>query len=179
MTSILNHLKQILPPKIVREALALYGVIETPGSKSNPVIVNWAKEAKNKSDEWYNADSIPWCSLFMIVVAQRADKDSTMVDLSALSWRKFGREIPIKDAALGDVLVFTRKGGGHVGIYVGEDPNFFYVLGGNQSDRVNIAKIAKSRCTAVRRPIYNIQPESVKKIVVTDGKLIKESTNEQ
>lgn len=164
---------------MIREGLALYGTMEFDGNKSNPIIVNWAKETNNRSDDWYNNDSIPWCSLYAIVVAQRAGKDSTNVDLSALSWKKFGKVIDISEAALGDVLIFSRKGGGHVGFYVGEDNSFFYVLGGNQSNKVNIAKISKNRCVAVRRPIYNKQPESVKKIFISGGNSIKESKNEQ
>ena len=73
MKAILNTLRTITPPRIVREAMALLGTLETPGTKSNPIIVNWAKETNTKEDDWYNADSIPWCGLFMAVVAQRAN----------------------------------------------------------------------------------------------------------
>lgn len=164
---------------MIREALSLYGVAEISGSKSNPIIVNWAKETSNELDNWYNNDSIPWCSLFMLVVAQRGLKDTTGIDLTALSWVKFGKKINSKDAALGDVLVFKRTGGGHVGLYVGEDATHFYVLGGNQSNAVNIAKLSKNRLFSVQRPIYITQPNSVKKIIITDGSLLEESTNEQ
>ena len=50
------------------------------------------------------------------------------------------------------MLVFTRSGGGHVGFYAGEDADAYHVLGGNQSDAVTIARIAKSRCIAIRWP---------------------------
>jgi hypothetical protein len=45
-------------------------------------------------------------------------------------------------AALGDVLAFVRNGGGHVGLYVDEDASAYHVLGGNQSDRVSITRVA-------------------------------------
>ena len=64
---------------------------------------------------------------------------------------------------LGDILIFSRKGGNHVGTYVGENKNHFYVFGGNQSNTTNITLISKDRCIGVRRPVYKIQPESVKK----------------
>ena len=35
------------------------------------------------------------------------------------------------------------------------------MLGGNQADAVSIVRIAKSRCIAIRRPIYRVQPASV------------------
>lgn len=174
MKAILDTLKKITPPRMVREALALFGTIETTGSANNPIIVNWAKETKTKDDDWYNADSIPWCGLFMAVVAQRAEKDLPKGVLSALSWTNFGTKV--KDAALGDVLVFQRKGGGHVGLYVGENDNYYYVLGGNQSDKVCITIIAKNRCVSINRPKYNIMPESAKKYYYNASGVV--STNE-
>lgn len=160
MKQILDNLKQITPPRMVREALALYGVTETPGVKNNPVIVNWAKETNIQGDNWYSSDSIPWCGLFMAVVAQRANWQPVSSALSALAWAEFGNKSP--QPSLGDVLVFKRKGGGHVGLYVGETVDSFYVLGGNQSDKVNITRIAKARLFACRRPPYKIQAESVR-----------------
>lgn len=34
---------------------------------------------------------------------------------------------------------------GHVGFYVGEDAKGYYVLGGNQGDKVSVVRIAKDR----------------------------------
>lgn len=161
MKQILTTLSTITPPRMIREALALYGTMEMPGTKNNPVIVNWAKETSTKDDDWYNADSIPWCGLFMAVVAQRALWQVVSKPLAALSWATFGNPSP--EPSLGDVLVFRRKGGGHVGLYVGESADSFFVLGGNQSDKVNIARIVKSRLYACKRPPYKVQPDSVKK----------------
>jgi hypothetical protein len=58
-----------------------------------------------------------------------------------LNWNGFNKE---KTMMLG-VLTFKRKGGGHVGIYVGEDSKCYHVLGGNQSNMT--IRIEKSRCT--------------------------------
>jgi hypothetical protein len=41
--------------------------------------------------------------------------------------------------------VFTRSGGGHVGLYVGEDATHYHVLGGNQANLVSIMRLAKGR----------------------------------
>jgi hypothetical protein len=66
---------------------------------------------------------------------------------------------------LGDVLTFKRNGGGHVGIYVGEDQTHYHVLGGNQNNSVNVARIAKSRLTQARRTAWKIaQPANVRKV---------------
>lgn len=178
MKQIVDFLKTITPPRIVREAMTLYGTTEVKGSKSNPIILNWAKETLSKDDNWYSDDSIPWCGLFIGVVAHRAEWELPKEHLRALAWANFGIKVPNNDAVLGDVLVFSRKGGGHVGLYVAEDKDNFYVLGGNQDDKVNIAKIAKNRLYSVNRPKYKIKiPESCKKYYFSINSPI--STNEQ
>jgi len=67
----------------------------------------------------------------------------------ARNWLLFGREVqPI----IGSVLIFSRGSGGHVGFAIGQDDAHFYVLGGNQSDAVTIARITKSRHLRARWP---------------------------
>jgi uncharacterized protein (TIGR02594 family) len=67
----------------------------------------------------------------------------------ARNWLLFGHEVqPISSA----VLVFERGSGGHVGFAIGQDDTHFYALGGNQSDAVTIARIAKSRLLGARWP---------------------------
>jgi uncharacterized protein (TIGR02594 family) len=149
-------------PKMIVEALKLFGTMEKPGAANNPTIVAWAKEVGGEVTDVFKADSIPWCGLFMAVVAKRAGKEPPQHPLWALSWSAFGAKSAAP--ALGDVLVFVRNGGGHVGLYVGEDASAFHVLGGNQSDRVCIARIAKARLYAARRPIYRVQPANVRPI---------------
>ena len=83
--------------------------------------------------------------------------------LRALKWVNFGKEIAVQDVSLGDVVIFKRSGGGHVGFYIAEDPVAYHVLGGNQGDMVCFTRISKDRLYAARRPVYNNQPESVKK----------------
>jgi len=149
-------------PKMIVEALKLFGTMEKPGAANNPTIVAWAKEVGGEVEDIYKADSIPWCGLFMAVVAMRAGKEPPAHPLWALSWSAFGSKASAP--ALGDVLVFTRSGGGHVALYVGEDRDVFHCLGGNQSDSVCITRIAKSRLYAARRPLYRVQPANVRPI---------------
>ena len=60
----------------------------------------------------------------------------------ARNWLLFGRDTkPVPGA----VLVFERGSGGHVGFAVGQDDTHFFVLGGNQSDAVTVARLAKQR----------------------------------
>jgi uncharacterized protein (TIGR02594 family) len=156
-------LKKEGAPKILIEALKLYGVLETPGTASNPRIMAWADEIGGSVEEAYLSDDIAWCGLFVAVVCKRADKPVISNPLWALSWSAWG--VPKKTPELGDVLVFTRKGGGHVGFYVGEDEMAYHVLGGNQDNAVSIKRIEKKRLYCARTPLWKIaKPSNVRRI---------------
>lgn len=168
-------------PRMIKEALMLYGTIEAPGKKqNNPTILKWAKEVGGSVADVYKADEIPWCGLFMAVVAKRAAKKLPLQPLWALNWGTFGKHTDTP--MLGDVLVFTRKTAqgttaGHVALYVGEDDACYHCLGGNQSDAVNIKRLEKSRLYKACRPAYNVQPANVRKIILKPSGVA--STNEQ
>lgn len=149
-------------PRLIIEGLKEFGVKEVPGDGDNPVILSWAKEVGLERS--YREDIVPWCGLYMAVIAKRAGKDVPATPLWARSWAHWG--YPSPEAQLGDVLVFTRGGGGHVGLYVGEDSACYHVLGGNQSDMVCITRILKSRCIAVRRQYTYGPPKNVRRIVL-------------
>lgn len=153
-------------PKIIDAAIALNGVTETAGMASTREIMAWADEVGLKAS--YPTDGVAWCGLFAAVVVKRAGWDVVAGPLWARNWANFGRAVDPRHAALGDVLVFSRPGGGgHVGFYVGEDDTAFHVLGGNQSDAVGFTRILKTRLLAARRPKWRVaQPAGVKKFVI-------------
>ena len=151
-------------PKMLLEALKLHGVHEAPGSANDATIMGWAAECGLKAS--YTADSIPWCGLFMAVVARRAGKPVPRAPLWALSWSAWG--LDAGQPELGDVLTFVRPGGGHVALYVGEDRESYHVLGGNQSDRVSFARLDKQRMRAARRPIWQVaEPPNRRPVLLT------------
>ena len=84
-------------PRILEEARKLYGTFEVPGPADNPAILGWAKETG--LSKVYNDDAIPWCGLFMAVVAKRAGKPVVEGPLWARNWTKFGK--PADRAQLG------------------------------------------------------------------------------
>lgn len=160
------------PPKMIVEARALYGTHEGVGAADNPEILAWAKEVGFGNS--YQHDQIAWCGLFAALIAHRAGKPVPAAPLWALNWKSFGT--PQSPAGLGDILVFERRDGrgkligGHVGFYIGEDATAYHVLGGNEGDMVNIVRIAKTRCVAVRRPIWSVsQPASVKPHILAES----------
>jgi uncharacterized protein (TIGR02594 family) len=157
-------------PRVISAALPLLGVAEVVGKGSNRTIIAWRDElnAAGVRIIGYSDDDIPWCGLFAAIVAHRAGKAVPENPLWARNWTRFGT--PQVKPALGDVLVFSRPGGGgHVAFYVGEDQTAFHVIGGNQGNRVSITRIAKARCIAVRRPEYTQAPQSVRPFVLAQG----------
>jgi uncharacterized protein (TIGR02594 family) len=172
-------------PRMLSIGLSMYGTLEAKGDANNPVILGWQRELQaaghgRQYGSIYSRDSIPWCGLWMAVVAHRANVERRPERapprdyLAAYEWRLFGREIPRNRAALGDVCIIRRTGGNHVFQYVGEDGVAFHGLGANQSDAVNIRRFHKDRILFVRRPDYRNVPANVRKIILSpDGVLSK------
>lgn len=161
-----SFLQEEKSPKILVQAVKLIGTKEVVGKKHNPVILEWAKELG--LDKVYTADEIPWCGLFIAYCAHKAGLDVVDKPLWALNWVKYGTKVT--EPMLGDVLTFKRDGGGHVGLYVGEDKDCYHVLGGNQGNSVSVSRILKSRLYQARRTAWKVaQPASVRKVLL-DGK---------
>lgn len=153
-------------PRLLSEFIAILGTAEKPGKGNNPSIMAWAKAVG--LSKVYKADSIAWCGLAMAYVAGQAGWDNAPRGnaLYARNWAAWGN--PSKVPELGNVLVFVRPGGGHVGVYVAEDAEAYHVIGGNQSDMVSIKRIAKSRLIAARECPWRInKPANVRRVKMT------------
>lgn len=159
-------------PRLVWEGLHDYGVKEVPGPGNNPVILRWAAEVGLQ--RIYTADATPFCGLWMAAIVKRSGRDPVKDPLWALNWAKWG--VDAGQPALGDILTFTRDGGGHVALAVAEDSTHYHVLGANQLDAVNIMRIEKKRLYRARRPVYKNQPASVRPYII--GATGLTSTNE-
>lgn len=103
-----------------------------------------------------DASEIAWCGAFVgMVVAATLPKEVLPANpLGARNWLRFGSEID--EPQIGAVAVFWRgsKSGwsGHVGFVAGHDKTHLHILGGNQSDSVSVARIAKDRLLGYRWP---------------------------
>ena len=167
-----NWLKQETGPRILVNAVSLIGTREIIGKNHNPIILSWAIELGLKA---YTNDEIYWCGLFIAYCAHKAGVQVVDSPLWALNWAKYGTKVDTP--MLGDVLTFKRDGGGHVGLYVGEDRTHYHVLGGNQSNQVNVMRIAKSRLHQARRTAWKIaQPSNVRVVNLSSQGII--SNNE-
>lgn len=164
-------------PKVLLAALSDYGIKEVPGAASNPQILGWAKELG--LEKQYTNDGIAWCALTVAHWVHQAGYEPVAQPLWALNWSSWGTAAD--KPSLGDVLVFRRKTAtgfaGHVGLYVGEDASHFYVLGGNQGDKVCIEPVLKTRLVAARRSPFRVaQPTNVRPIRFSATGALHETT---
>jgi uncharacterized protein (TIGR02594 family) len=140
-------------PSWMQEARARIGEKEIPGPRHNSWIADgWARLGA----PWFNDDETPWCGFFVAHCIDAAGLPYPRLFPRALAWSTWGKPCP---PAVGAVVTFKRPGGGHVGFLVGENAANFYVLGGNQSNMVNIQPIAKNRMDAIRWPVSHALPD--------------------
>lgn len=166
-----------VPPDLswMIEASRLSGIREEPGSANNPTIMNWAKAL----DLSYASDEVPWCGLFVghCVGSQLPEEPLPAGFMGARKWLAFGRSVPPQ---FGAVLVFWRVSRddwrGHVGFCYAQDATHFHVLGGNQSNKVNVSRFPKSRLLDARWP-NSTTPANIVRTADKAGVLI--SVNEQ
>jgi uncharacterized protein (TIGR02594 family) len=140
-------------PAWLTAARAKLGTREAAGAANSATILGWAKRLGTRVlGMVYNADSVPWCGVFVAVCLAEDGIAAAPLAVRATSWAAWGQALRPERLAPGAIMVFARPGGGHVGFYVGEDAVAYHVLGGNQGDAVTITRIAKSRCIARRWP---------------------------
>jgi uncharacterized protein (TIGR02594 family) len=137
--------KEIGRPLWLQAGMRYIGTKETMGAKDNPVIINWAKDEGGEVAKTYTHDSIPWCALFANMCLTKVGLKGTE-SLWALDFAGQWPAVKLIGPAVGAFAPMLRDGGGHIGIVVGQDQNGnVMLLGGNQSDAVNIKPFARSR----------------------------------
>ncbi|MBU2870500.1 TIGR02594 family protein [Colwellia sp. E2M01] len=126
----------------MKTAINELGESEVSGTKANPRILSYFKASKF----WGKDDSggvNAWCGSFVSWVMKQHHYEPVKNAFRAKEWATFGKEI---DKPLyGAIGIKTRKGGGHVAFVVGQsaDGNSLFMLGGNQSNSVNVTKYSK------------------------------------
>jgi uncharacterized protein (TIGR02594 family) len=156
-------------PSWLKIARSYDGLKEIPGPRHNQTIIRWLVKLR----AWWNDDETPWCGVFVAHCMQESWLPYPKFYMRAKAWSDYGSLLRRDRLAPGAILVFDRAGGGHVGLYVGEDAGFYYVLGGNQSNAVNVMKLGKSRLVASRWP--KGEPVIGKPVYLNGGSV---STNE-
>ena len=135
--------------RLLNMALSQYDVSEIAGTRHNNIIVNYFKEI---GFEWVKDDETAWCSAFMNWCCFKCDLPMSN-KLTARSWLTVGNEVMVPE--VGDQVIFWRdkidSWKGHIALFIKEDENFTYVIGGNQSNKVCIKPYYKKRVLGYRR----------------------------
>ena len=127
----------------IAEARRHLGTAEVPGPQTSPVIDAWL----HKLRAWWTDDETPWCGVFVAACVEVAGFHLPKYWMRATAWADWGSRLsaPI----YGCIVVFERKGGGHVGFVVGSSAQGgLMVLGGNQGNKVSILPFDRNRVLA-------------------------------
>lgn len=140
------------------------GVKEIPGSEDNPQILSMLK----LDADWPENDECPWCAGFVgyIMWLLRLPRSKSLL---ARSWLNIGRPVTLGEAQIGFDIVILSRGDppqpgpenttapGHVGFFAGDGwyqgKQVVYLLGGNQSDEVNLRSYPVDRVLGIRRVV--------------------------
>jgi uncharacterized protein (TIGR02594 family) len=119
------------------------GQKEEPGIAANPRILEYFKSAKY----WGKDDSgrvNAWCACFTSWVMEQNGYTPPAEAFRASAWAAFGKKIAAP--VYGAIGIKSRQGGNHVAFVVGISPDekYLYMLGGNQSDKVQVSRYARN-----------------------------------
>ncbi len=133
------------------------GVSEVQGALHNPLVVAMlALDGTGIVD-----DETPWCSAFVNFVFWLLGLPRSR-SLSARSWLAVGKGVTVTEAVPGFSVVILKRGTGrqpgpevlkapgHVGLFAGYEDGWVSVLGGNQGNRVSIARFPVEQVLGIR-----------------------------
>ncbi len=151
-----KYLELVVPDSGIAEvfswmpiALAEQGVKEFPGNGDNPRVVEYLKST-NLAAPFDANDETAWCSAFVNWCVERSGFEGTD-SAWARGWLNWGKKTTAPKR--GCIVVFKRNvSSGHVAFYISETATHIKVLGGNQSNQVNISNYPKSRFLGYRIP---------------------------
>jgi uncharacterized protein (TIGR02594 family) len=143
----------------VAELELLAGVREIAGPGDNPRIVEY-HQATTLPSHLAEEDETAWCSSFVNFCVLKAQFPPTR-SARARSWLRWGVAVSTAEIPLGAIVILSRGRGvqpgpevidaqGHVGFYVGRADTRVMMLGGNQSNAVNISAYAADRLLGAR-----------------------------
>lgn len=132
------------------EAWRELGEAERAGRKENPRILAMFRDVGHAA---VARDETAWCAAFCGACLERAGLLSTR-SLMARSYLAWGA--PLSEPRWGAIAVFSRGADpalGHVGFWLGEADGDVILLGGNQGNRVSVARYPKARLIGLRWPM--------------------------
>jgi|GEM_PF-3230227 len=125
------------------------GLREKPGTESAERI----RLAIESAAAWLNPDDsqTAWCGCILGLWCRELNLPVPQEYYRAINWLSVGRLVTINDAQRGDIVVLTRPGGSHVGLYHTHDHTHITLLGGNQSNAVNLTRYSLASLRGIRR----------------------------
>jgi len=125
---------------------------EVAGAEHNRWILQYINSIEPDVIPSSLTDELPWVSSFINWTIEQAKMTGTN-DAAAQSWLAWGD--PLSKPRPGAIAVFkteTRPGGGYVGFFLSETPNYIIVLGGDFGNAVRIGSLKKSDLLGYRWP---------------------------
>jgi uncharacterized protein (TIGR02594 family) len=142
--------------EILLEMLRHYGIKEVVGDKHNPEILAMFAEI---GFDWVKEDEVSWCSAALNYFCFKLGYERSG-KLDARSWLKM--PVVVLKPSLGDIAVLWRNSPdsweGHVGLFITQDINNVWILGGNQGNMLNISAYPRDRVLGYRQTKKIIQP---------------------
>lgn len=141
----------LLPePPWMKESRKFIGLQEIHGSKHNPAILRWWQLIRAP----FTDDETPWCAGFVGGILESLGIKSTR-SAAARSYATFGKKLT--RPAQGCIVTFwrgSRSGwSGHVAFLAGmTEAGDLWCVGGNQGDKVSIAKFSGERLLSFNWP---------------------------
>lgn len=129
-------------------ALKEYGTKGITGSGESTAVLNYFSEIGHG---WVKDDDTAWCAAFVNWCLKQTGTKYPG-SLLARSFLNYGDET--RNPLMGDIVVLWRVSResifGHVGFFVSETADTIFMLGGNQTNQVNITEYPKSKVLGYR-----------------------------
>jgi uncharacterized protein (TIGR02594 family) len=143
-------------PEHFKKGIKDLGTLEYVGPKSkkkpNPRVEGWIADIGGKR---MNSITTPWCAYWIGHCLKEAGHPHTGSGM-ARSYLKWGKPVELSEAEPGDIIVSWRGKyddgvTGHVTMFVKQEGDTIYGLGGNQGDAVCVQEFTDSKILGVRR----------------------------
>lgn len=150
-------------PKHLQIARKHLGIKELTNKNDGKQLLTWWERLNSR---WLYLQ--PWCGLFVAICLREAGYPIAKYFYRAKDWLNYGYKISMP--VVGCIVIFDRKGGGHVGFCIGKDnAGRLLVLGGNQGNQVSIMPFDMNRVLGYRMPKEAIAPYTPLPIITSQG----------
>lgn len=141
----------------------IYLDTSNPGYKAAQYLNFEERTHRTELQELTGVDPVrtEWCAAFVNAVLEESDIESNSnhpYPLTARAFLDWGVNVDSEDIRPGDIVVFPRGSQGwqgHVGFYIRtirlNGIDYYWILGGNQSNKVSIVRYRASRALGIRR----------------------------